>query len=166
MMKLRELLNGLDILETNAELDSDIREVRYDSRLVESGDLFIAVTGAETDGHKYIPMAREKGAACVLCEITAITRKNRPTGTVTLLLSPSRPSVIFTALTVPTITKAANTRYTIHGSTMWVFQKGIYRLGLSIPSYRIRHRNATAAASCKINFCGAVRPVFWWCFTF
>ena len=50
MMKLRELLNGLDILETNAELDSDIREVRYDSRLVESGDLFIAVTGAETDG--------------------------------------------------------------------------------------------------------------------
>ena len=62
--------------------------------------------------------------------------------------------------------KAANTRYTIHGSTMWVFQKGIYRLGLSIPSYRIRHRNATAAASCKINFCGAVRPVFWWCFTF
>jgi len=68
MMKLRELLNGLDILETNAGLDSDIREVRYDSRLVESGDLFIAVTGAETDGHKYIPMAREKGAACVLCE--------------------------------------------------------------------------------------------------
>ena len=68
MMKLRELLNGLDILETNAEPDSDIREVRYDSRLVESGDLFIAVTGAETDGHKYIPMAREKGAACVLCE--------------------------------------------------------------------------------------------------
>ena len=65
MMKLRELLNGLDILETNAEPDSDIREVRYDSRLVESGDLFIAVTGAETDGHKYIPMAREKGAACV-----------------------------------------------------------------------------------------------------
>ena len=68
MMKLRELLNGLDILETNAGLDSDIREVRYDSRLVESGDLFIAVTGVETDGHKYIPMAREKGAACVLCE--------------------------------------------------------------------------------------------------
>ena len=64
MMKLRELLNGLDILETNAELDSDIREVRYDSRLVESGDLCIAVTGAETDGDKYFPMAREKGAAC------------------------------------------------------------------------------------------------------
>ena len=80
MMKLRELLNGLDILETNAEPDSDIREVRYDSRLVESGDLFIAVTGAETDGHKYIPMAREKGAACVLCERAGGRRALRPGG--------------------------------------------------------------------------------------
>ena len=92
--------------------------------------------------------------------------KNTATGSVTLLLSPSSPSVMFTALTVPTMTKAAKIRYTIHGSTMWVFQKGIYRLGLSMPSYRIRHRNATAAASCKMNFCGAVRPVFRWCFTF
>ena len=24
----------------------------------------------------------------------------------------------------------------------------------------------TAAASCKANFCSAVRPVLWWCFTF
>ena len=67
-MKLCELLAGLDILETNADLEADIREVQYDSRLVEAGDLFIAVTGAATDGHKYIPMACEKGAACVLCE--------------------------------------------------------------------------------------------------
>ena len=29
---------------------------------------FDSVTGYETDGHKFIPMAREKGAACVLCE--------------------------------------------------------------------------------------------------
>ncbi len=26
------------------------------------------MTGYETDGHRYIPMALEKGAACVLCE--------------------------------------------------------------------------------------------------
>ena len=83
-----------------------------------------------------------------------------------LVLRPSSPSVMLTALTVPTMTKAAKTRYTDHGSTTWVFQKGIYRLGLSIPSYRMRHRNATAAASCSTNFCSAVRPVLWWCFTF
>ena len=67
-MKLRELLNGLTILSSSADLDADIREVRYDSRAVEAGDLFVAITGAETDGHKYIPMAREKGAACVVCQ--------------------------------------------------------------------------------------------------
>ena len=67
-MKLRELLNGLTILACSADLDRDIREVRYDSRAVEEGDLFVAITGAETDGHKYIPMAREKGAACVVCQ--------------------------------------------------------------------------------------------------
>ena len=95
-----------------------------------------------------------------------MTRKNTPTGTVTLELRPSSPSVMFTAFTVPTMTKAAKMRYTVQGSTRWVFQKGIYRLGLSIPSYRIRHRNATAAASCNTNFCSAVSPVLWWCFTF
>ena len=67
-MKLRELLNGLTILACSADLDGDIREVRYDSRAVEEDDLFVAITGAETDGHKYIPMAREKGAACVVCQ--------------------------------------------------------------------------------------------------
>ena len=69
-MKLRELLDSLDILESNVDLNTDVHEVQYDSRNVESGDLFVAVTGVATDGHKYIPMAREKGAVCVLCEKT------------------------------------------------------------------------------------------------
>ena len=60
--------------------------------------------------------------------------KKIATGSVTLLLRPSSPSVMFTALTVPTMTKAAKTRYTTHGSTMCVFQNGIYRFGLSMPS--------------------------------
>ena len=67
-MTLKELLAGLDILSSSADLNTDIHEVQYDSRLVEPGDLFIAVPGASADGHKFIPMAREKGAACVLCE--------------------------------------------------------------------------------------------------
>ena len=67
-MTLKELLAGLDILSSSADLNTDIHEVQYDSRLVEPGDLFIAVPGAAADGHRFIPMAREKGAACVLCE--------------------------------------------------------------------------------------------------
>ena len=37
-----------------------------DSRNIQPGQLFIALRG-ERDGHDYIPMALEKGAAAVLC---------------------------------------------------------------------------------------------------
>lgn len=68
MMKLGELLRNISILETNADLEQEIAGVSYDSRHTKPGDLFIALEGYETDGHKFIPMAREKGAACVLCQ--------------------------------------------------------------------------------------------------
>ena len=67
-MKLKELLQGLEILELQADMELDITGVSYDSRLVRPGDLFVAVSGFAADGHKYIPMALEKGAAAVLCE--------------------------------------------------------------------------------------------------
>ena len=67
-MKLKELLNNVEILQTNADLEQEIRGVNYDSRKVESGDLFIAICGFAVDGHKFIPMAYDKGAAVVLCQ--------------------------------------------------------------------------------------------------
>ena len=67
-MKLSEILKDLTILDTNADLNADITDVCYDSRQAKPGSLFVAITGAETDGHKYIPMARDKGAACVVCQ--------------------------------------------------------------------------------------------------
>lgn len=51
-----------------AELDTEIAGVSYDSRSTAAGDLFVAVTGFAADGHRFIPMAKEKGAAAVLCE--------------------------------------------------------------------------------------------------
>ena len=67
-MKLEMLLRGVEVLETNASMDTEIREVRYSSREVQKGDLFAAVPGYATDGHRYIPDAVGKGAAVVLCE--------------------------------------------------------------------------------------------------
>ena len=68
MMKLNELLRGIPVLESNADLEQTISGVSYDSRKTAPGDLFVAMTGYETDGHRFIPMARERGAACVLCQ--------------------------------------------------------------------------------------------------
>ena len=67
-MKLREIVRDLELLGGNADLDMEIGGVCYDSRKAQPGDLFVAVRGFETDGHRYIPMAAEKGAAAVLCE--------------------------------------------------------------------------------------------------
>ncbi len=80
-MKLGKLLQGIDISRLEADLDMDISGVRYDSRLVEPGDLFVAVSGYETDGHRFIPMALEKGAGCVLCQ-------EKPEGNVPFVLVP------------------------------------------------------------------------------
>ncbi len=67
-MKLSQLLQGVAVLESTAAPDTEITGVRYDSRTTKHGDLFAAVTGFATDGHKFIPMAIEKGAAVILCE--------------------------------------------------------------------------------------------------
>ena len=67
-MKLKELLHGLDVLELHADEALDITGVQYDSRQVTPGALFVAISGFQTDGHKYIPKAAENGAACIVCE--------------------------------------------------------------------------------------------------
>ena len=67
-MNLGKLLQGIDILDGRWDPALEITGVSYDSRETKPGDLFVAMTGCETDGHRFIPMALEKGAACVLCE--------------------------------------------------------------------------------------------------
>ena len=67
-MKLREIVKNLEILQTNADMDMEISGVSYDSRETKPGDLFVAVRGYDTDGHKYIPAAVKAGAAAVVCE--------------------------------------------------------------------------------------------------
>ena len=65
-MKLRDLLQGVSVLETSADMDADIRDVAYDSRKVRPDGLFVAISGFAADGNRFIPMALEKGAAAVV----------------------------------------------------------------------------------------------------
>ena len=81
MMKLRQLLANIPIESSAVDLETEIGEVRYDSRSVQPGDLFVAIRGYATDGHAFIGMALAKGAAAVLCEeagkgIPAVVVKN------------------------------------------------------------------------------------------
>ena len=67
-MRLQDLLQGIEIEETTADLTMEIRGVSYDSRHTVPGDLFVAMTGFATDGHTFVGKAAEAGAVCVLCQ--------------------------------------------------------------------------------------------------
>ena len=67
-MKLQELLAGVAVQSRTAAPELEIGEVRYDSRAVEKGDLFVAIRGYATDGHRYIEKALAQGAAAIVCE--------------------------------------------------------------------------------------------------
>ncbi|HZU12563.1 MAG TPA: UDP-N-acetylmuramoyl-tripeptide--D-alanyl-D-alanine ligase [Chloroflexota bacterium] len=45
-----------------ADLETGFREARVDSRQVEQGDLFVALPGEQTDGHRFIGQALRRGA--------------------------------------------------------------------------------------------------------
>lgn len=67
-MKVKQLLEGIEVLAANADMEQEISKICYDSRKVKTGDLFVAIKGWETDGHRYIPQAAAQGACAVLCE--------------------------------------------------------------------------------------------------
>lgn len=60
-MKLKDILKS-------ANFDIDVSGVSYNSRETKPGDVFVAITGFKTDGHKYAKSAVENGAVCVVCE--------------------------------------------------------------------------------------------------
>ena len=68
-MKLKDLLKGVQVIRTAVDLEMQIDSVTYDSRKVNNGSLFVAVTGFVTDGNRYIPMALEKGAAAIVTAV-------------------------------------------------------------------------------------------------
>ncbi len=65
-MKLAEIISDCEIINTRGDLSLDVKEIKYDSRNVESGDMFIAIEGFQTDGHNFIASAIENGASVVV----------------------------------------------------------------------------------------------------
>ena len=68
MMRLSNILTGINILELKGSLDIPINQINFDSRKVVNGDLFVAVKGTQADGHAYIEKAIEQGAKAIVCQ--------------------------------------------------------------------------------------------------
>ena len=67
-MKLSELLKNITPIAIQGNAEQEITGINIDSRRIETGHLFVAIKGTQTDGHKFIPKALELGAAAILCE--------------------------------------------------------------------------------------------------
>lgn len=67
-MQLSEILQEIPILESIGSKEKEIVDFTFDSREVEEGSLFIAVSGTQADGHKFIDKAIASGATAIMCE--------------------------------------------------------------------------------------------------
>ena len=67
-MRLRELLEGLEVISQTISPDTEITHVCVDSRATQKGSLFVAVPGNRCDGGHYARQAVDRGAVCVVCQ--------------------------------------------------------------------------------------------------
>ena len=68
MSTIRDLLAGIETMEVRGSLDVQISGITQDSRHVNEGNCFIAISGYKDDGNKYIDDAVSKGAVLVISE--------------------------------------------------------------------------------------------------
>nr|GEZ92478.1 UDP-N-acetylmuramoyl-L-alanyl-D-glutamate--2,6-diaminopimelate ligase MurE homolog, chloroplastic [Tanacetum cinerariifolium] len=67
-MTLAELLDESKLVPVSVlgDLEIEITGIQHDSRLVESGDLFVCCVGKKTDGHLFLTEADKRGAVAVV----------------------------------------------------------------------------------------------------
>lgn len=75
-MKLVQLIKNINCKIVQGCADTEVNAVQYDSRKVGRGDLFVCITGFQTDGHKYAKSAIEKGASVIVAEHMAEGMEN------------------------------------------------------------------------------------------
>lgn len=67
-MKLKEIIKNIDVKNIFGSDMTEISGIAFDSRSVKPGNLFVCITGFETDGHDYAESAVASGAAAIIAE--------------------------------------------------------------------------------------------------
>jgi len=136
MKKLKDILTGIDVIKTSASTNTEVEQIQYDSRLVKSRDVFVAIKGVAVDGHDYIDKAVEKGAKAVIVEDW---QENLPEGVLQIQVADTHSALALMAanfyehpskklhLTGITGTNGKTTTATL---SYKVFQKAGYKAGL------------------------------------
>ena len=67
-MRLNKLLERLEYQVVQGSDDTEVTTLINDSRKVEKGSVFVCISGAVSDGHRFVPDVTAKGAAAVVVE--------------------------------------------------------------------------------------------------
>ena len=68
MKSLKDILYGVGLTAVSGPTGIGINAICFDSRDVEKNDVFVAIKGTLTDGHKFIDTAITGGANAIVCE--------------------------------------------------------------------------------------------------
>ncbi|SHF77709.1 UDP-N-acetylmuramoyl-L-alanyl-D-glutamate--2,6-diaminopimelate ligase [Flavobacterium defluvii] len=68
MKILKDILYKVAIEAVKGSTDTAIQKIEFDSRKVESNDVFVAIRGSLSDGHDYIEKAIQLGAKAIICD--------------------------------------------------------------------------------------------------
>jgi UDP-N-acetylmuramoyl-L-alanyl-D-glutamate--2,6-diaminopimelate ligase len=98
-MRLQNLLRELPTLQVIASNpDSvEVNQVRYDTREITTGDIFVALRGARVDGHTLFAEAIQKGAVVVIGEDLAPLKAAAEQGAVAVQVKSVRAALALTA---------------------------------------------------------------------
>ncbi len=65
---LLNILYKVHLLQVYGNTSAVVKDIQIDSRKVSDGSVFVAITGAQSDGHSYIDKVIEQGAVAIICE--------------------------------------------------------------------------------------------------
>ncbi|MBV7269458.1 UDP-N-acetylmuramoyl-L-alanyl-D-glutamate--2,6-diaminopimelate ligase [Winogradskyella luteola] len=68
MMILKDILYKVTINAVVGSTSIAVNKIEFDSRQIKTNDVFVAILGTVTDGHKYIEDVIKAGASAIICE--------------------------------------------------------------------------------------------------
>ncbi len=68
MVEGQKIFNRITAVEQRGGIPADVRNIVCDSRLVQAGDLFIALVGSSFDGHDFLDEAAKRGACAAVVQ--------------------------------------------------------------------------------------------------
>ena len=86
-MKLKELLQGIEVVKVIGKTDLDIKNIKIDTKSIEKGDLFVCLRGSVVDSHNLSKEIKDYGA------IAVVTTKKIQTSLTQIIVKDSRKAL-------------------------------------------------------------------------